>query len=102
MAEQLEFTKIIPKLQTGLGLGKLFINFQNIITFMQSKKLAPNQIITLNDFPLHNEHFLKIFFRIYQKRCGKIIPPIPVIPKDLVVPHFDAKLKKKFDNFYRK
>ena len=69
---------------------------------MQSKKLSPNQIITLNDFPLHNEHFLKIFFRIYQKKCGKIIPPVPVMHKDLVMPHFDAKLKKVFESFSKK
>lgn len=45
------------------------------------KKLNPNQIITLNDFPVHNLQCLKIYFRIFQTRQNKIVPPCPVIPK---------------------
>lgn len=69
---------------------------------MQLIKLLPNQIITLNDFPVHDEHVLKIFFRIYQKKCGMIVPPIPVMHKDLVVPYLNGKLKHAFSGFCKR
>ncbi len=69
---------------------------------MRSIRLLPNQIVTLNDFPLHNEHVLKIFFRIYQKKCGKIIPPVPVLHKDSVAPYLNGKLRRTFIDFHRR
>ena len=68
---------------------------------MKSVYLLPSQIITLNDFPLHDEHVLKIYFRIYEKNAGKIIPPVPVMHKDYVVPCFSEKLKKVFNDFHK-
>ena len=69
---------------------------------MRQTKLSPNQIVTLNDFPLHDEHVLKIFFRVYQKKCGKIIPPVPVIHKDIVIPHLNERLEQIFIDFYKR
>jgi hypothetical protein len=66
---------------------------------MKIKELNPNQVITLNDYPIHNEHILKIFFKIFNDGYGKIIPPCPVIHKSFVIPIFDKKLKEKFKKF---
>ncbi|MEK6964454.1 MAG: hypothetical protein AABX70_08600 [Nanoarchaeota archaeon] len=61
---------------------------------MQYKKLHPNQIITLNDYPVHNEQILKLYFRIFHKGHSKIVPPCPVIHKSTVVPQLIYKGKK--------
>lgn len=45
---------------------------------MKLLTLQPNQIMTTNDFPVHNEHILKIFFRI-AKTNPELLPPTPVI-----------------------
>lgn len=72
------------------------------------KKLKPNQIITLNDFPVHNEHILKIYFRIFQKGCGKIVPPSPVMHKSKGVPlalgrsRKEKKYNKVLQNYLEK
>ncbi|MEN9626610.1 MAG: hypothetical protein RL557_938 [archaeon] len=66
---------------------------------MKIKELKPNQIVTLNDYPLHNVHVLKIFFKIFKEGYGKMIPPCPVIDKELVVHSFDNKLKIMFNRF---
>lgn len=64
---------------------------------MKIKELNPNQIITSNYEILHDLHILKIYFRIYQKECSQIIPPAPVIHKDLVIKYFDDNLKQVFE-----
>jgi len=64
---------------------------------MRYKLLRPNQIITLRDYPLYNQHILRIYFRIFSKNQGKILPPCPVIHKSLGTPLVsgrDAKSKK--------
>ncbi len=61
--------------------------------------VSPDQIITLHDFPLHNEQVLKLYFRMYQQRCGKIVPPCPVLRKELVEPALKGKTKKAYDIF---
>lgn len=66
------------------------------------RKLSSNQIITLNDFPVYNEQILKIFFKIYQKGCCRIVPPCPVIHKKQVVPFFSKELSKEFKKFENK
>ncbi|MBU0458707.1 hypothetical protein KJ652_02160 [Patescibacteria group bacterium] len=63
------------------------------------QKLSPNQIITLHDFPLHSEQVLKLYFRIYQKGSGKIIPPCPVLNRKLVEVSFSGKTKDAYDEF---
>jgi hypothetical protein len=64
---------------------------------MKHKLLHPNQIVTLRDYPLYNQHILKIYFRIFSKNQGKILPPCPVIHKSSGIPLVngkDAKSKK--------
>lgn len=51
---------------------------------MKVKNLNPNQIIALNDYPLRNEHILKLYFRMFSKRKQDIAPPCPVIHRSLV------------------
>lgn len=72
---------------------------------MKNRLLHPCQIITLRDYPVHNEHILRIYFRIFMKNQGKILPPCPVIHKSLGIPYVDGqdlkstqynKLLKKF------
>jgi len=72
---------------------RVFLNKMKII------ELNSNQIITLNDYPIHNEHILKIFFKVYKEGYGKMIPPCPVIDKSLVIPLFNKKLKTLFHKF---
>ena len=48
--------------------------------------LHPEQIITRNDYPVHNEHILKIYFRVFQAGFGATLPMVPVINKDLGIP----------------
>jgi hypothetical protein len=69
---------------------------------MKFVTLSPNQIITLNDFPLHNIQVLKIYYYIYRKGCGRIIPPCPVIHKNLVRHIFNKSLKLKLEKFEKK
>ena len=64
-------------------------------------KLNPNQIITLNDYPVHNEHILKIYFKIFNMESGHIMPPCPIMHRDLVIKHFDDGLKEPFEYFAR-
>jgi hypothetical protein len=58
---------------------------------MKYKLLRPNQILTLRDYPLHNPHILRIYFRIFSKNQGKILPPCPVIHKSLGIPFANGK-----------
>lgn len=53
---------------------------------MKKKVLRSEQIITLNDYPVRNMQILKIYFRIFQKGQGKIVPPCPVIHKSIGIP----------------
>lgn len=58
---------------------------------MKNKLLHPRQIITLRDYPVYNEHILRIYFRIFMKSQGKILPPCPVIHKSFGIPHVVGK-----------
>lgn len=71
---------------------------------MKHKLLRPNQIITLRDYPLYNEHILKIYFRIFVKNQGKILPPCPVIHKSLGTPFVKNKnaRSKTYNTLLRK
>lgn len=64
---------------------------------MKILKLDPNQIITLNDYPLYSNDVLKE----YTDRCktGKKIPLVPLISKEIVVNHFDVDILRKFREF---
>ncbi len=64
---------------------------------MKYELLRSDQIVTLRDYPLYNQHILRIYFRIFSKNQGKLLPPCPVIHKSLGIPLVngkDAKSKK--------
>lgn len=61
---------------------------------MKIKNLQPNEILTTKDFPVHNSHILKIYFRICAKGHQKILPPTPVMPISNGLPLLDGKSKK--------
>ncbi len=61
---------------------------------MKHKLLHPDQVITLRDYPLYNEHILRIYFRIFSKGLGRILPPCPVIHKSLGIPLVNSKSAK--------
>jgi len=64
---------------------------------MRAIDLNPNQIITLNDYPVHSD---KILINYFSKcKSGKDIAFVPVIPKDVVKKHLNYDLLKKFERF---
>ena len=65
---------------------------------MQTHKLHPNSIITLNDFPVHNEQILKLYFRFFQHDCEEIVPPVPVMKVEI----FKEFLQKRCNNIFQR
>ena len=76
--------------------SKKYIRNSYFLT-MKIIELNPNQIITLNDYPVYSDYDLKKYFEICQLK-GKL-PYIPVIKKRIVKKHLDNKLLKKFQEF---
>lgn len=70
---------------------------------MKTISLSPEQIMTTNDFPVHNGHILKIYFRI-AKTNPEIIPPTPVIPLSVGLPLLEEKddFSKKYNELLKK
>ena len=71
---------------------------------MKKKLLRPDQIITTQDYPVHNAHILVIFFRVFSKGYGKILPPVPVFHISSGIPYVkgkDAK-SKRYNNLLSK
>ncbi len=66
---------------------------------MKQITLKPDQILTLNDFPVHNLHVLKMYFKIFKEGYGKIIPPCPVINKKLIKPFLKKEVKEMLEKF---
>lgn len=64
---------------------------------MKTIKLSPNQIVTLNDYPVHSANVLNEYFS--KCKLGKEVPFVPVIRKEIVLNYFDAKLRKRFEEF---
>lgn len=62
--------------------------------------LNPDQIITLNDYPVHSVNILSKYFN--KCKLGKDMPFVPVIRKDIVRKHFDGELLKEFEKFEKK
>jgi len=62
---------------------------------MKIKNLKPSEIITTKDFPVHNEHILKIYFKICKHGNKEILPPTPVIPLSVGLPLLDGKTKSE-------
>jgi len=61
---------------------------------MKYKLLRPDQIITLKDYPLYNNHILRIYFRVFSRNQGKILPPCPVIHKSSGIPFLSNTTSK--------
>ncbi len=61
---------------------------------MKIKKLKPSEILTTKDFPVHNPHILKIYFKICKHGNTEILPPTPVIPISVGLPLLKSKTKK--------
>ncbi|MBT4376954.1 hypothetical protein HOD29_06275 [archaeon] len=61
---------------------------------MKIKNLKPFEIITTRDFPVHNEHILKIYFKICKHGNEEILPLTPVIPLSVGIPLLSGKTKK--------
>lgn len=54
---------------------------------MKLKMLYPDQIVALKDYPLHNQHILKIYFRVFSTKQGRILPPCPVVHRSIAIPY---------------
>ncbi|MBT4540778.1 hypothetical protein HOC35_04645 [Candidatus Woesearchaeota archaeon] len=67
---------------------------------MKTIKLNPNQIITLNDYPVYSDDVLNEYFN--KCKLGEKVPFVPVIKKDIVKKDFDDKLLKEFEKFEKK
>lgn len=105
------FTKPIlnnPKNSNPLyqNQNHLYISINNY-NIMKSLTLSPEQIMTTNDFPVHNEPILKIYFKIAQNH-PELLPPTPVIHKSLGLPllketnAFSIKHNKEVKTFFEK
>lgn len=66
---------------------------------MRTAFLQPDQIITLNDYPMHSDSKLKDYF--HTCKLGDTLPYVPVLQKALVKRHFDASLLQIFAAFER-
>ena len=66
---------------------------------MRTLELNPDQIITLNDYPVYSDSVLSEYFT--KCKLGKEIPFVPVIRKAMVRKHFDDKLLEEFERFER-
>ncbi|MBT4349252.1 hypothetical protein HOD19_00515 [bacterium] len=64
---------------------------------MKKISLQAEQIMTTNDFPVHNEQVLKIYFKI-AKANPELLPVTPVIHKSLGL----SVLGEKVQNFFEK
>ncbi len=67
---------------------------------MKTLELKPNQMITLNDYPVHSDKVLIEYFN--QCKKGKELPLVPVIRKEIVKKYLDSGLVKKFKEFEKK
>ncbi len=67
---------------------------------MKTIEVNPNQIVTLNDYPVYSNKDLEEFFKKSQNK--EVLPLVPVIRKNIVKKHLDAKLIKKFQKFEEK
>jgi hypothetical protein len=64
---------------------------------MKIKSIKPNEILTTKDFPVHNPHILKIYFRVCERGHEQILPPTPIIPLSVGLPLLAGKSKKAQD-----
>jgi len=64
---------------------------------MKTTELDPDQIITLNDYPLYSNDLLSNY--LDRCRAGEDLPFVPVISKDIVRDYLSADLSKAFAEF---
>ncbi|MFH0713204.1 MAG: hypothetical protein V1722_00110 [Candidatus Micrarchaeota archaeon] len=56
---------------------------------MKRALLEPEQIIGFNDYPpLHSPKALSVYYQLYKNEKYAAIPPVPLIPAELVLKHF--------------
>jgi hypothetical protein len=67
---------------------------------MKTMKVNPDQIITLNDYPVYNKKILKEYFN----KCilGEKLAFVPVIRKNIVKNYFDENTLNEFKKFEEK
>lgn len=71
------------------------------------KKLFPTQVLTLTDYPVHSEHVLKLYHRMFWKGGPKLVPPFPALKisaQKLHLPGNSLKIKKynaAVDKFFK-
>lgn len=64
---------------------------------MRKTYLDPDQIITLSDFPVHNEHVLKMYYKMCHEGAHKLVPPCPVVKREVAlqpIPSSSAKARR--------
>lgn len=66
---------------------------------MRIVALTPDQIITLNDYPIYSEGMLRRYFR--DCMTGASLPLVPVINEAVVRQSFDAELSERLERFER-
>jgi len=66
---------------------------------MKTLELTHNQIITLNDYPVHSDRVLSEYFS--KCKLGEKVPFVPVIRKDIIRKYFNNKLLEEFEKFER-
>lgn len=64
---------------------------------MKTKELSANQIITLNDYPVHSSEVLSEYFE--KSKSGEELPFVPVIKKEVVRQYLSENLSKIFEEF---
>ena len=64
---------------------------------MKKLNLKSNQLITLNNFPLHSLSVVEKYFN--KCKLGEPLFSVPVIKKDIVIKYFDDATLKEFKEF---
>ena len=64
---------------------------------MKTLELSPDQIITLNDYPVYSDNVLSEYFS--KCKLGREVPFVPVIRKDIVREQLNDELLKELGKF---
>lgn len=67
---------------------------------MKTIELSPNQITTLNDYPVYSDTVLSKYFS--KCKLGKKVPLVPVMRKNLVRKYFDNGILQEFEKFEKR
>ena len=71
---------------------------------MKLLEIKDDEVVAMDDYPIHDlldgdSVIIKLYFRIFQKKCESIIARTVVLPKDLIASAFDKTIQKKFFDF---